>query len=137
MARGISAMFGGGPARFGAAVKPSCPYRFCRGWVCENHPHLPRLRAANAGPVCRASATGRKDTKSRILPTSCCPGRDEGDAALLPRAFAPGLIGAYKPLRSARHVAEFPDQLGVADIAARGIPAAADGGAYACVLMPL
>jgi hypothetical protein len=41
MARGIPAMFGAGPARFGAAVKLNCPYCFGLGWVCENHPHLP------------------------------------------------------------------------------------------------
>jgi hypothetical protein len=41
MARGIPAIFGAGPARFGAAVKPNCPYCFGLGWVCENHPHLP------------------------------------------------------------------------------------------------
>ena len=40
MARGILAMFGAGPARLGAPVKPNCPYCFCLGWVCENHPHL-------------------------------------------------------------------------------------------------
>jgi hypothetical protein len=39
LARGIPAMSGAGPARFGAAVKPNCPYCFGLGWVCENHPH--------------------------------------------------------------------------------------------------
>ena len=39
-------------------------------------------------------------------------------------SLAPGLVGLHK---APRHVAEFPDQLGVADVAARGIPAAAYG----------
>jgi hypothetical protein len=34
---GIPAMFGAGPAGFGAAVKLNCPYCFGLGWVCENH----------------------------------------------------------------------------------------------------
>jgi hypothetical protein len=53
MARGIPAIFGAGPARFGVPVKPNCPYCFGLGWVCENHPHPPRGSARGLPMRCR------------------------------------------------------------------------------------
>ena len=64
MARGILAMFGAGPARFGAAVKPNCPYCFCLGWVCENHPHL----ASGHARVVTAASRDNAIIKSGRIP---------------------------------------------------------------------
>jgi hypothetical protein len=82
MARGIPAMFGAGPARFGAAVKSNCPYCFGLGWVCENHSHLPWKDTpqgcqCGAGMLCECNRA--EDTKSRIFPVSYHANRQSND----------------------------------------------------------
>jgi hypothetical protein len=83
MVRGIPAMFGAGPARFGSAVKPNGPDCLNLGWICDHPIFRGRtpVRAANAGPECRANATARKDKKSRIIPASFRPDRQSSNTS--------------------------------------------------------